>query len=77
MYNDKSQVSEEILSDVISKCRVSDAIHIYKLLETSVSNEIKQALLELLCFYNDEANALNDFPFERWFIRSQNKNIWR
>ncbi|KAK1125637.1 hypothetical protein K0M31_005198 [Melipona bicolor] len=76
-YTDKSQVSEEILLHAISKRMVSDALHIYKLLDSNVSNETKQLLLELLCFYNNETAAQNNLHLEQWFVISQNLHIWQ
>ncbi|CAD1468903.1 unnamed protein product, partial [Heterotrigona itama] len=77
VYTDKNQVSEEILLHAISKHMVSDALHIYKLLDSNVSNETKQILLELLCFYNHETAAQNNLYLEQWFIMFQNTRIWK
>lgn len=77
MYTDESQVSEEILLHAISKRMVSDALHIYKLLNSNVSNETKQLLLELLCFYNHETTAQNNLHLEQWFVISQDTHIWQ
>lgn len=76
-YTDKSQVSNEILSQSIAEYRVSDAIDIYSLLGTSTSNETKQELLELLCFYNNESMSLIDSPSERFFTRPDVKPVWQ
>lgn len=56
---------------------MSDALHIYKLLDANVSNETKQALLELLCFYNNESCATNNLLIEQWFSKSKEKYIWQ
>ncbi|CAL7938309.1 unnamed protein product [Xylocopa violacea] len=74
-YTDKDQVSEEILLQVISQRRISDALDIYKLLETNVSNQAKQALLELLCFYNDKNSEVNKLIFEQWCATAKKKYI--
>ncbi|XP_071865828.1 small ribosomal subunit protein mS39 [Bombus fervidus] len=76
-YTDKSQVSEEILLRIISKCIVPDALHIYKLLDYNVSNDTKQILLELLCFYNNEINSQNNSRLEEWFTTKQDKYLWQ
>lgn len=76
-YTDKSQVSEEILLRIISKHIVPDALHIYKLLDYNVSNDTKQLLLELLCFYNNEANSQNNSHLEQWFTTKQDKYAWQ
>lgn len=75
-YTDKSQVSEEILLRIISKCIVPDALHVYKLLDYNVSNDTKQILLELLCFYNNEINTQNSC-LEKWFAAKQDKYVWQ
>ncbi|XP_043600348.1 protein PTCD3 homolog, mitochondrial isoform X2 [Bombus pyrosoma] len=76
-YTDKNQVSEEILLRIISKRIVPDALHIYKLLDYNVSNDTKQILLELLCFYNDETNSQNNSRIEEWFTTKQDKYAWQ
>ena len=75
-YTDKSQVSEELLLDAIQQLNTSEAIEIYKLIENDVSNETKQALLELLCFHNGEPNLSKQFPHEQWFCRFKDKKMW-
>ncbi|XP_076678408.1 small ribosomal subunit protein mS39 isoform X2 [Andrena cerasifolii] len=75
-YTDKSQVSEELLWSAIQRCNTSEAIEIYKLIEDDVSNETKQALLELLCFHNGEPNLSKQFPHEQWFCRHKDKKMW-
>ena len=75
-YTDKSQVSEELLLGAIQRCNTSEAIEIYKLIENDVSNETKQALLELLCFHNGEPNTSKQFPHEQWFYRHKDKKMW-
>ncbi|XP_011497620.1 PREDICTED: protein PTCD3 homolog, mitochondrial [Ceratosolen solmsi marchali] len=78
-YTEKSQVSDEILMEFIKKGSVKDSLHIYELLEKNVKLETKQALLELLCFYNsEEQESSEDFPEElRYRARIQiNKNLW-
>lgn len=76
-YTDKNQVSEEILLNVISQCKVSDALHIYNLLDTNVSNGTKQALLELLCFYNCKEYVIKNLIFEQWFTSSKKNYVWQ
>lgn len=76
-YTDKNQVSEEILLSAISQCKVSNALHIYKLLDTNVSNGTKQALLELLCFFNNKEWVVKNLKFEQWFSSSKKNYIWK
>ncbi|XP_033174927.1 protein PTCD3 homolog, mitochondrial isoform X3 [Bombus impatiens] len=74
-YTDKSQVSEEILLHTISKRIVPDALHIYKLLDYNVSNDTKQILLELLCFYNNYSQS--NSRLEEWYTIKQDKYVWQ
>ncbi|OAD52030.1 hypothetical protein WN48_03322 [Eufriesea mexicana] len=66
-YRYKSEVSEEMLLHAISCRKISDAVHIYNLLEDNISDETKQVLLELLCFYQNENKLLNKLHFELHF----------
>lgn len=71
VYDENSTVSEKILHDSIKDGRLSDAVTIYRLLEKDgVSVKSKQALLELLCFCNDQEPISEEFTEERWFRRS-------
>lgn len=56
---------------------MSHALHIYKLLDANVSNETKQLLLELLCFYNNESNSINNLLIEQWFSKPKEKYTWQ
>ncbi|XP_043247913.1 protein PTCD3 homolog, mitochondrial isoform X2 [Colletes gigas] len=75
-YTDKSQVSEELLLDTISRCNASKSLEIYNLLEDNVSNETKQALLELFCYYNDTTYENEFFPDERFFMKKDYRKSW-
>ncbi|CAK9824805.1 Protein PTCD3 homolog, mitochondrial [Anthophora retusa] len=75
-YIDEQEASEEMLLQAILKYRISEALHIYKLLKTNVSNEAKQSLLELLCFYTDQDTLHMDLYFEKWFIKNKEKKVW-
>ncbi|XP_048268623.1 protein PTCD3 homolog, mitochondrial isoform X3 [Bombus terrestris] len=76
-YTDKSQVSEEILLRIIYRRIVPEALHVYKLLDHNVSNDTKQILLELLCFYNSGTNSQNISRLEEWFTLSYDKYAWQ
>ncbi|CAK9807450.1 Protein PTCD3 homolog, mitochondrial [Anthophora quadrimaculata] len=76
-YTDEQKVSEEMLLQAILKYRTSEALHIYKLLKTNVSNEAKQALLELLCFCTEQDNLYTNPYFERWYIKNKHKIFWQ
>lgn len=85
VYNENSEVTVEDLKNTIKKGLVSDSILIYKLLrgkDVEISEEDRQNLLELVCFYNEE-DALNDELIEeRWFkqtgkARERQRKTWK
>lgn len=79
-YETKEQVSEQILNHLIKQGRVADVLHVYKLLEEDVTKETKQAILELLCFYNSETEQISEvFPEERSYQPEHEvfKNSWK
>lgn len=63
-YTDKNEVSEEMLLHAIAYRKINDALQIYNLLEDNVSNETKQVLLELLCFYRSEDTLQDKLHFQ-------------
>ncbi|KAJ4431515.1 hypothetical protein ANN_20113, partial [Periplaneta americana] len=70
VYDENSEVDEEVLKQVIKDVLVSDAITVYQLLEKNgknISHSTKQSLLELLCFFNCEDTLPEDMIEERWF----------
>ncbi|PSN47240.1 Protein PTCD3 [Blattella germanica] len=69
-YDENSEVNEDILMKLIDSALVSDAVTVYQLLqkkEDGMSQSTKQALLELLCFYNCEDVVPEDMIEERWY----------
>lgn len=77
MYTDKATVSEETLKNVIKDGHKSDALAIYQLLEEQVSDDTKQSLLELLCYYNNEDKFPEELMEEKWFRRSEKSPTWK
>lgn len=70
IYTEDSQVTTEDLHQSIVNVEVSDAVLIYNLLKKNnveVGEELKQSLLELLCFYNMEDTLSEELIEERWF----------
>lgn len=70
VYTEESNVDADILKTLIEDCRVSDAITVYQLLENAgkdIPASIKQAFLELLCFFNCEEAHPEDLIEEHWF----------
>lgn len=87
IYDDKNNVSEDILINVIANGNSIDALNIYKLLDENTSIETKQALFELLCYYNNTNND-NDKEItttiyqqqlfeEKWFRQSDKNLNWK
>ncbi|EFN82763.1 Protein PTCD3-like protein, mitochondrial [Harpegnathos saltator] len=78
IYTENSTVTEETLLYEISNGNVPDSITIYDLLKGNITVPTKQALLELLCFYNNSEPINSDFLETRWFqlTRNHKKNIW-
>lgn len=79
-YEKKEQVSEQILNDFIKQGHIANVLHVYKLLEEKVSKETKQAILELLCFYNSNTELIpKEFPEERSYQPEVEvfKNTWK
>lgn len=73
IYTEESEVDVNSLKEVIANVEVSDAILVYNLLVkkgTEIPAELKQSLLELLCFYNHENTLADDLIEERWFGQS-------
>lgn len=78
VYTENSAVTEETLLYEISNGNVPDSITIFDLLKGDVTVSTKQALLELLCFYNSSEPTSTDFFEARWYqlSKNRNKNIW-
>ncbi|XP_012146908.2 small ribosomal subunit protein mS39 [Megachile rotundata] len=72
----KCNLSEEILINAISERKVQDAAAMYEALEAKVSNTTKQALLELLLYYNNDRIISKEFPMEQWYNKPQ-QYMWR
>ncbi|XP_040168078.1 protein PTCD3 homolog, mitochondrial [Anopheles arabiensis] len=85
VYNEESQVETTDLQQLIDSVEVKDAILVYNLLKKNgieVGDELKQQLLELLCFYNHEDTLPEQFIEERWFRqgtvgRERQRKTWK
>lgn len=67
-YTEESDVSDRTLQENIDSMNVTDAVLIYKILKTrkiDVSNDVKQSLLELVCYYNHNDPIAFDMFEER------------
>ncbi|XP_062552452.1 small ribosomal subunit protein mS39 [Armigeres subalbatus] len=70
VYNEESKVELTDLEKLIENVDVQDAILVYNLLKKNnvdVSPELKQSMMELLCFFNHEESLPEEFIEERWF----------
>lgn len=77
IYTEESKATEETLLYEISNGHVSNSILIYDLLKGEITISTKQALLELLCFYNNIESASDELLETRWYALNQKqKNIW-
>lgn len=68
-YTDESEVDEKCLAQAVNTLNVSDAMLIYRLLiakKLPISDDLKQNLLELVCFYNHN----DPLPFDMYEARS-------
>ncbi|KAF7995316.1 hypothetical protein HCN44_006423 [Aphidius gifuensis] len=79
IYDNKDDVSEDVLKKVIENGHVNDALNIYKLLDdndnkTTISIDTKQSLFELLCYYNSQDDLCDNENLyeEKWFTQSEN-----
>lgn len=85
MFTIESQVELSDLVTSIEHSHVNDAILIYSLLKKNnveIPNELKQAFLELICFYNCEEPLEEDMVEERWFrqnqrLKERNRKTWK
>lgn len=70
VYTEESQVEVTDLEKLIENVDVKDAVLVYNLLKKNnieVRPELKQSLMELLCFFNHEESLPEEFIEERWF----------
>ncbi|CAH1987692.1 unnamed protein product [Acanthoscelides obtectus] len=84
-FNEQSDITEDNLKQVIDDVLVSEAQLAYKLLKdkgVDISEETRQALLELLCYTNDTDILSEEFIEERWFrqttkSKEKQRKIWK
>ncbi|XP_055837549.1 protein PTCD3 homolog, mitochondrial [Episyrphus balteatus] len=74
VFNEESEVDETSLQNLIHNSEVTDAVFVYNLMKTKnlpIADDVKQSLLELICFYNNEEPIPEEFIEERWFNDAQ------
>lgn len=85
IITEKTEVTEDLLKNMIQQHEVTDSITVFLLLEKNgveVSQETKQQLLELVCFYNGDNTTSEEWIEERWFKQSmtgreRNRKTWK
>lgn len=76
VYTEESEVDASSLQLLISQGEVTDAVLVYNLLEQKgieVSDALKQSLLELVCFYNNQEPLPEEYIEERWFMQNNRR----
>ncbi|XP_018396267.1 PREDICTED: protein PTCD3 homolog, mitochondrial [Cyphomyrmex costatus] len=77
IYTEESKVTEETLLYEISNGNVANSITIYDLLKDEITVPTKQALLELLCFYNNNERISDEWLENRWYrLNQKQKKTW-
>ncbi|XP_058798172.1 small ribosomal subunit protein mS39 [Phymastichus coffea] len=57
-FMNKNEVTEDTIYELINQGQFSQAYKVYTMLENDVSKQTKQAILELLCFYNSKLDQI-------------------
>ncbi|SPP73893.1 protein PTCD3 homolog, mitochondrial [Drosophila guanche] len=76
VYTEESEVDESSLGQLIELGELKDAVLVYNLLEQkgmTVSPELKQSLLELVCFHNNQDPLPEEYIEERWFLQNNQR----
>ncbi|XP_017868410.1 PREDICTED: protein PTCD3 homolog, mitochondrial [Drosophila arizonae] len=76
VYTEESEVDASSLQLLISQGELKDAVLVYNLLVQKgieVSDALKQSLLELVCFYNNEEPLPEEYIEERWFMQNSRR----
>uniref|UniRef100_W8AZV6 Small ribosomal subunit protein mS39 n=1 Tax=Ceratitis capitata TaxID=7213 RepID=W8AZV6_CERCA len=85
IFTEDSEVNTDTLHLLIRNSQVTDAVIVYNLLKqkgVEISNDSKQEILELICFYNNEEPLPEELIEERWFkanadARERNRKTWK
>ncbi|XP_017001140.2 small ribosomal subunit protein mS39 [Drosophila takahashii] len=76
VYTEDSQVEESSLRQLIAQGELKDAVLVYDLLVkkgTTISADLKQSLLELVCFHNNQDPLPEEYIEERWFMQNNRR----
>nr|XP_014101005.2 protein PTCD3 homolog, mitochondrial [Bactrocera oleae] len=85
VFTEDSDVNADTLQNLIRHSQITDAIAVYNLMKQKgieITNDSKQQLLELICFYNNEEPLPEEWIEERWFkanadARERNRKTWK
>ncbi|XP_030371192.1 protein PTCD3 homolog, mitochondrial [Scaptodrosophila lebanonensis] len=76
IYNENSEVDASTLEQLIAQGELSDAVLVYNVMEEKgmeISESLKQSLLELVCFYNNQEPLEEEYIEERWFMENSRR----
>ncbi|KAH8401451.1 hypothetical protein KR009_005553 [Drosophila setifemur] len=76
VYTEDSEVDEGSLSQLIAQGELKDAVLVYNLLKqkgVTLGSELKQSLLELVCFHNNQEPLPEEYIEERWFQQNNRR----
>ncbi|XP_017149941.1 protein PTCD3 homolog, mitochondrial [Drosophila miranda] len=76
VYTEESEVDESSLGQLIEQGELKDAVLVYNLMEQkgiALSSELKQSLLELVCFHNNQDPLPEEYIEERWFLENNRR----
>ncbi|EDW32494.1 GL10414 [Drosophila persimilis] len=76
VYTEESEVDESSLGQLIEQGELKDAVLVYNLMEQkgiALSSELKQRLLELVCFHNNQDPLPEEYIEERWFLENNRR----
>ncbi|XP_022230990.2 protein PTCD3 homolog, mitochondrial [Drosophila obscura] len=76
VYTEESEVDESSLGQLIEQGELKDAVLVYNLMGQkgiAVSPELKQSLLELVCFHNNQDPLPEEYIEERWFLQNNRR----
>ncbi|XP_033254037.1 protein PTCD3 homolog, mitochondrial-like [Drosophila miranda] len=76
VYTEESEVDESSLGQLIEQGELKDAVLVYNLMEQkgiALSSELKQSLLELVCFHNNQDPLPEEYIEEQWFLENNRR----
>lgn len=77
-FDEFDALDDETLMKIIETASVNDAIELYELMTKNnigVSDESKFALLELLCFFNENEDLAEELVEEKWYSQTADDKL--